>query len=141
MKSSKVSFYLLLGVLLAAGTVNAQTTIKRVPAKPTASVDGKVLYHDYCAVCHGVDGKGAGPAAAALKPAPTDLTQMARRNNGRFDDERILRMLNGSEPVTAHGSKDMPTWGAIFSNMSSNPSMAQARIHSLLQFLDEMQAK
>lgn len=130
-----------MSVLLAIGIVNAQTNIKRVPPKPTVALDGKTLYHDYCAVCHGTDGKGAGPAAAALKTAPTDLTQIARRNKGRFDDERILRILNGQEQVTAHGTKDMPTWGTVLNNMTTNPDMAQARIHSLVQFLEEMQAK
>jgi len=138
---NKGSFYLLLSVLFAAGIVNAQPTIKKVPAKPTVAVDGKTLYHDYCAVCHGVDGKGAGPAAAALKPVPSDLTQIARRNNGRFDDERMLRILTGQERVTAHGDQEMPAWGTIFNNMNSNPGMAQTRIHALLQYLDEMQAK
>lgn len=128
-----------MAALLAVGIVNAQT-IKKIPAKPTTAVDGKTLYHDYCAVCHGVDGKGAGPAAAALKPTPTDLTQVARRNNGRFDDERMVRILSGQETITAHGNEDMP-WGTIFHNMNSNPGMAQTRIHALVQYLDGMQAK
>ena len=141
MKTIKGSLYLLMGVLIASGIANAQTVIKKVPAKPTVAVEGKVLFHDYCAVCHGPDGKGNGPAAAALKTPPSDLTQMARQNNGRFDDERVLRILNGVQSVPAHGSKDMPTWGTILNNMTTNPGMAQARIHALVQFLDEMQVK
>lgn len=141
MKSSKLPYCLLLGVLVAVGIASAQTIVKQVPAKPTVSVSGKVLYHEYCAVCHGQDGKGGGPAASALTPAPTDLTMIARKNNGRFPDEKILAILTGEANVTAHGSKDMPMWGAIFNNMSSNPGMAQTRIHALLQFVEEMQAK
>ncbi len=139
--SSKAPFYLLLGVLLAAGTANAQTTIKQVSPKPTVAMDGKTLYHDYCAVCHGKDGKGTGPAAAAIKPSPTDLTQIARKNSGTFPEERILRVLKGTDSVTAHGSQDMPMWGAIFNNMNPNPNVSQARIHSLLQYLEDFQAK
>jgi mono/diheme cytochrome c family protein len=130
-----------LGVLVAVGIGSAQTVVKQVPAKPTVSVNGKVLYHDYCAVCHGQDGKGNGPAASALKPVPSDLTMIARNNNGRFPDEKVLAILKGEANVTAHGSKDMPMWGAIFNNMTSNPSMAQTRIHALLQFVEGMQAK
>jgi mono/diheme cytochrome c family protein len=141
MNSSKAPHCLLLGVLVAVGIASAQTIVKQVPAKPTVSVSGKVLYHEYCAVCHGQDGKGAGPAASALTPAPTDLTMIARKNNGRFPDEKILAILTGEANVTAHGSKDMPMWGAIFNNMSSNPGMTQTRIHALLQFVEEMQAK
>jgi mono/diheme cytochrome c family protein len=141
MKSSTVPFYLLMIVLLAAGIANAQTTVKKVSAKPTVAIDGKVLFHDYCAVCHGVEGKGNGPAASAMKAAPSDLTQIARRNNGRFDDERILRILRGEESVGAHGSKDMPMWGGVFNNMGSNPSMVQTRVHALVQYLDQVQVK
>lgn len=141
MKIIKASESLLLGILLAASFAAAQTNIKRVPAKPTVAVDGKTLYHEYCAVCHGIDGKGNGPAAAALKQPPSDLTQISRRNNGRFDDERMLRILNGQEGVTAHGSPDMPTWGAVFNNMASNPGLKQNRMHALTQYLEELQAR
>lgn len=127
-------------VLLAAGIANAQT-IKKVPAKPTVSIDGKSLYTQYCAVCHANDGKGNGPAAAAMKPAPTDLTQISRTNNGHFPDEKIMRILTGEETITAHGNKDMPVWGAVFHNMNSSPSMSQARLHALVQYLEELQTK
>lgn len=140
MNRSKVPYYLILGVLLAVGIGNAQT-IKQVPAKPTVAVDGKSLYHEYCAVCHGENGKGGGPAAAALKVAPSDLTQIARKNGGKFDDERMLKVIQGESPVAAHGSKDMPMWGAIFNNMGTSASLKQTRIHSLLQYLEGLQAK
>ncbi len=34
---------------------------------------GKALFQQNCIVCHGVDGRGDGPAAADLNPAPTDF--------------------------------------------------------------------
>jgi mono/diheme cytochrome c family protein len=128
-------------ILLAAGIANAQDkTIKRVPAKPTTSISGKSLFHEYCAVCHGDDGKGAGPAASALKQPPGDLTSFARNNSGKFPEERFLGLINGSEAVTAHGTQDMPIWGTIFSN-SGNLSLTQLRVHALLEFVEQMQAK
>ena len=36
-----------------------------IPVKKTTPTDGKQMYTSYCAPCHGVDGKGHGPAAAA----------------------------------------------------------------------------
>ena len=53
-----------------------------VPPAPT----GEEAYRRYCASCHGLEGKGDGPVAASLRRAPTDLTQLARRSGGRFDE-------------------------------------------------------
>ncbi len=36
---------------------------------------GKDLYEKKCVICHGVDGKGDGPAAAALSKAPANFNK------------------------------------------------------------------
>ncbi|HXF08844.1 MAG TPA: cytochrome c/FTR1 family iron permease [Candidatus Acidoferrales bacterium] len=41
---------------------------------------GSQLYQMHCASCHGSEGRGDGPAAAALEPRPTDFHDLARRN-------------------------------------------------------------
>jgi mono/diheme cytochrome c family protein len=115
--------------------------VKKVPPRPTVSLDGKTLYNQYCAVCHGPDGKGAGPAASALKTPPPDLTQIARQNNGHFPDDHIMQELRGGGHIASHGSEDMPVWGPIFSNMSGNLTQTQARMHALINYLEGMQAK
>lgn len=49
-------------------------------ALPAAADDvekGQDLYASRCMFCHGASGKGDGPAAAALKPPPTDFTTVA----------------------------------------------------------------
>jgi mono/diheme cytochrome c family protein len=141
MKMNLVIKGLLISIAGFALVGQAQQGVKKVAAKPTVSMAGKDLFVQYCAVCHGKEGKGDGPAAAALKSAPTDLTQISKRNKGTFPDERMMRMLQGQEPVTAHGSQDMPVWGNIFNNMTPNLEMKQARMHGLVQYLEELQAK
>ena len=132
---------LISAILLVAGLGIAQEKIvKQVPAKPTVSVDGKSLFAEYCAACHGRDAKGGGPAANALKTSPGDLTQISRKNGGKFPEERVLKMIKGEEAVVAHGNQDMPVWGPIFNNMGSL-TMAQMRVHALLQYVQDIQAK
>lgn len=92
-------------------------------------------------MCHGVDGKGAGPAASALKQHPADLTLIARQNSGGFPEDRFLKTMNGELATTAHGSPDMPIWGTSFRNATTNPNLAQDRIHALMNYIEDMQAK
>jgi mono/diheme cytochrome c family protein len=68
----------------------------------------------YCASCHGPEGRGDGPLAASLTKAPADLTQLAKRNAGRFDERAVLEMIDGRRQVGAHGTRDMPVWGVVF---------------------------
>jgi mono/diheme cytochrome c family protein len=138
---TRLSSFSILFLALAAIAHGQEKTIQRVSPKPTVAIDGKSLFHEYCAVCHGADGKGAGPAAKALQLPPGDLTQISRKNEGKFPEDRILRVLKGEQPVTAHGSQDMPIWGKVFNNMSGSLSMGQTRIHALLQYVESLQAK
>ncbi len=67
-----------LGALVARPAIEpAYPTSFYAPAEPyaAASVEhGARLYAENCALCHGVGGKGDGPAAAGLTARPADLT-------------------------------------------------------------------
>jgi len=75
----------------------AQSTkeIKKVPIGPTAVNSGPEMFKSYCAACHGIDGRGTGPAAAALKIPPADLTTLAKKNGGKFPSARVERVIAG----------------------------------------------
>jgi mono/diheme cytochrome c family protein len=72
---------------------------------------GKAEYHSSCASCHGIDGKGNGPVGADLKVPPSDLTVLARKNNGVFPFNSVYETIDGRKAVIAHGTRDMPIWG------------------------------
>jgi mono/diheme cytochrome c family protein len=136
------SIVLAFGFTLAFADDNAPAkTVKKVNAQPTATLNGVDLFKEYCAVCHGAGGKGDGPAADALKKRPADLTQLTRKNGGTFPELHVMNYIKGDDVVAAHGSRDMPVWGSIFSQMSSNRDLVQVRTISLMKYIEQFQAK
>lgn len=56
-------------------------TAYQVAAAPKTAPDvarGKALYQQHCAACHGIEGRGDGPAAKALEPKPSNFHDRAR---------------------------------------------------------------
>ena len=143
-KILRSAFILLALFGLAAVAGNAQTEnkeVKKAPIKMTSAASGVDMYNSYCAPCHGKDGKGGGPAAASLKIPPADLTQLAKKNNGKFPSDHVAKVLK-SGVAGAHGSTDMPVWGPLFSQLGGgDDAMVQLRISNLIHYLESIQAK
>lgn len=59
---------------------------------------GRKLFQAHCAACHGMHGRGDGPAAAALDPKPTDLAAMA---NHHSDGDYAWKVANGRGAMPA----------------------------------------
>jgi mono/diheme cytochrome c family protein len=142
MATKLLRFTLLLALLsFFAAASFAQTQVKKTPVQMTPAASGSQMYAAYCAACHGKDGKGNGPAAASLKPPPSDLTQLAKNNHGKFPDDHVANDLR-SGVSGAHGSVDMPVWGRLFSSVSGHDdSVVQMRISNLVHYLESLQAK
>jgi mono/diheme cytochrome c family protein len=136
---------LLLAVFLlvcSLGTGAQDKEIKRAPVRPTSAASGKEMFASYCAVCHGRDGKGGGPAATALKVPPADLTVLSQKNGGKFPSNHVASVLGGEADLSAHGNKEMPVWGPVFRGVShGNAGEVQQRIANLTKFIESLQAK
>jgi len=137
-------------LIVCACTVAAQNqtqgqpekTIKHVPIRSTSPVSGKEMYKAYCAVCHGIDGKGGGPAASALKVPPTDLTLLGKNNGGKYPALKVSSSIRNESDLPAHGSKEMPVWGTLFWSMSSgHEGEVQQRVGNLTKYIEFLQAK
>ncbi|MGO9262326.1 MAG: c-type cytochrome [Bryobacteraceae bacterium] len=127
---------------LAVVIANAQTkTIKEVPVQPAATNEGADLFTQHCAACHGKDGKGGGPAAEALRKAPSDLTQIARRNNGTFPELRVTEVIEGVITMAAHGTREMPIWGTLLTGSQHDEMMGKVRVFALMKYVEQIQAK
>ena len=120
----------------------SRPVIQKTPAGRTSASSGQEMYRAYCASCHGAGGKGDGPASAALKSRPLDLTDLARQNAGKFPELRVFGAINGDLRVTAHGSKAMPTWGAVFGQMdSTDVARVKLRIRNLTKYIESLQVR
>jgi mono/diheme cytochrome c family protein len=112
----------LIPALVAGQTAQSQ----RTPGKRASTERGKALFSEYCASCHGISGKGDGPAAPALKIPPANLTTLAARNKGQFPSLRVMQAIKAGPSVPAHGSQVMPVWGPIFLQGDSPDTAGQA---------------
>ena len=66
---------------------------------------GQSLYAAKCHICHGANGRGDGPAAAALNPKPADFTKPSFWQNNA--GEKISKTLkNGKGMMPAFNLKD-----------------------------------
>jgi mono/diheme cytochrome c family protein len=131
------------GFVLSAGAQQQPTTtIEKVPMKHTSHDSGKEMYTNYCAVCHGTDGKGNGPAAEALKTPPADLTVLAKNNGGKYPALKVAAAIRGDSKVAAHGNQEMPVWGNLFRSVSQGHDMeVDQRISNLTKYIESLQAK
>jgi mono/diheme cytochrome c family protein len=103
----------LIALLMLAGTADAADYV---------AMSGKELYARFCASCHGTEGRGDGPVAAAFKVEVPDLTLIARRAGGEYPRDRIARVIDGRHIIGAHGTRTMPVWGEDFSSLEiGNP--------------------
>jgi mono/diheme cytochrome c family protein len=143
LKSLKIVMAMALATAMLAWAQDAaQTEIKHVPIKQTSPASGTEMYKTYCAVCHGVDGRGNGPAAEALKVPATDLRMLATQNGGKYPSLKVAAILRGESPLAAHGTREMPIWGNLFWNLSGgHESEVEQRISNLNRYLESIQKK
>lgn len=75
--------------------------------------EGADLFARNCAICHGETGVGDGPMAEILTVKPADLTHLSVSNDGVFPTFRVIRQIDGRDPMLAHGGA-MPLFGMLF---------------------------
>ncbi|MDF1801830.1 cytochrome c [Thalassovita sp.] len=106
---------------------------------------GQDLYLKHCATCHGINADGQGPMGPALVVQPKDLTLLTAENDGTFPLMRVVRRIDGREPMVSHGSA-MPVYGEFFQGddtalktASGQPVLVGRAIADLVAYLQTKQ--
>ena len=78
--------------------------------------------------------------AKSLKSKTPDLTQIAAHNGGKFPLTRIQRIISGQEQTPAgHGTREMPVWGPIFSQIAWDQDLGRIRVYNLAKYIESLQ--
>lgn len=128
---------MLLPTLGQAQSPQSTQAVKQAPAPDIDPTDGAAMFKAYCAPCHGVTGKGDGPAAKALTPKPADLTEFAKRRDGKFSVKDFEEKVSGVTMAPAHGNSAMPVWGPVFRKLGNET----LRIANLRKYVESLQVK
>jgi cytochrome c oxidase cbb3-type subunit III len=106
-------------------TLHRPQTSKEQPlVRPGNRESGKRIYADYCAVCHGKEGKGDGPIVAMFGPKPFAFTDKAAMATKR-DLDLYFAIFEGGEAVGK--SAFMPAWGGLLKEQEISDVIAYIR--------------
>lgn len=139
-----LSFFIVLVVAaVSCGcTRTPQQEAAKQPVSAAALASGAHLYGTYCADCHGVDGKGDGPAAPMLKAAPPDLTTLARNNRGTYPGGHVFQAVKWGGGVYRPRSGVMPVWASRLTQGGNNDdARLSAQIMELTNYVESLQAR
>jgi hypothetical protein len=77
----------------------------------------------------------------ALKFKVPDLTRISTRAGGKFPSARIRAIIEGTETVSGHGSREMPIWGPVFHQIDLDQDLGAVRTANVTSYIESMQRK
>lgn len=89
---------ILVPMLLCAATAQAEM------------LEGRQIYVENCATCHGLQAAGDGPMTAILSVDVPDLRGLNAANGGAFPLLEVIAVIDGRNKLTGHGGP-MPIFG------------------------------
>jgi mono/diheme cytochrome c family protein len=138
------------GLLLMTATAVSQPANEKQKEAPDI---GAREYNTNCAVCHGLQGRGDGPYADHLTIRMPDITLLSQKNGGVFPFQRVYNVIDGTEMLRGHGTRQMPIWGQLYSFRAEEDyfswrafpwdaqGFVRARILALTDFIARLQVK
>jgi hypothetical protein len=104
--------------------------------------EGRELYLQHCAACHGINGDGHGPLEHELTAPPADLRLLSRKYGNPLPEDQIARFMDGRADLKAHGPRDMPVWGEEmwqYPEGSGNPNQVSDSVAHIIHYLQSVQ--
>ncbi len=103
---------------------------------PNQPLSGATLYADNCASCHGADAAGGKTPNNTSAP---NLTNLARKANGKFPAPRIADIIRYGGALPDHSiNSQMPIWAKIL-YAQCGPTYSRRVVVELTQYLKEQQ--
>lgn len=109
-------------------------------------MDGRALFLEHCAECHGIGGKGDGPSASGLATKPADLTRIAARRDGVWPMLQVMSIIDGYKELNDL-REGMPIIEDIvegpmidFDTGNGVPVPAPVRLVALAEYLESIQS-
>ena len=109
------------------------------------AMNGKVVFERHCAACHGLEATGHGPMVTVLTLPPADLTKLSAKNDGAFPLIRVVKRIDGRDPLVSHGSP-MPVYGDFFEGQdvmikgqSGQPIATSQPVADLVAYIQSLQ--
>ncbi len=78
--------------------------------------------------------------APALTTPPANLRRLSERFGNPLPEDQVARFIDGRAEVKAHGTRDMPLWGARFYAETHNERAVRAMIAELIAYLQSIQS-
>jgi mono/diheme cytochrome c family protein len=107
------------------------------------AVTAKTDFQNFCAQCHGVDGKGGSNLGDIQGP---DLTHLSQKHGGNFPSQEVYEVIDGRKKLAGHERLlTMPLWGEFLQPQGVPEDVAEAkaksRINALVHYIQTLQAK
>jgi mono/diheme cytochrome c family protein len=112
----------------------------------STGADGRALFVENCAACHGIEGNGDGPEAVGLATRPADLTRIAARRDGVWPMLEVMAIVDGYTGLT-NPRENMPAIEGIvegpmvdFDSGNGLTTPVPARLVSIVEYLESIQS-
>ena len=124
------TWIVIVGTLFLLATIGLAANPPPPKKTPELLKEGKQIFEQVCASCHGSNGDGKGPAGAVLKPPPTDFQKPLKEwPNTKGDTQKIFEVISKGIPNSAMVAwtqySEQQRWALVYCIMDFSTTSAK----------------